>query len=185
MGVPLMAAAEAPAAYPPPIVQPCFPCHGPLGYSQAPDIPSIAGLPRDYLVKVLGAFRYGGRFATIMDRLMYAYNRDQIEAMADYFSSLPYRVNRQDSDWQLVDKGRQLHRRYCRECHGDINKEMDKGAPLLHGGWMDYLRWTVRDYVIGINQGDDEMSHQLSRMMRRHGGDGLEALIHYYAKGKP
>lgn len=194
VGLPLSAAAEDrdenlastdPIVYPPPLVQPCFPCHGPRGYSQAPEIPSIAGLPRDYLLKVLVAYRHGGRFGTIMDRFMAAYDRRQIEAMADYFSTLPFLVKKQDTDWKLVDKGRQLHRRYCRECHGDPKQPKDKGAPLLHGRWMNYLRWTVRDYVIGINQGDDEMSRQLAWMMRRHGQDGLEALIHYYGKGKP
>ncbi|MES9985878.1 MAG: hypothetical protein ABW105_17565 [Candidatus Thiodiazotropha sp. 6PLUC1] len=194
LGLPLSAAAEdrdgsqastEPTLYPPPLVQPCFPCHGPQGYSQEPEIPSIAGLPRDYLLKVLAAYRYGGRFGTIMDRLMAAYDRRQLEAMADYFSSQPFLVKKQDTDWKLVDKGRQLHRRYCRECHGDTDHPMDKGAPLLQGRWMNYLRWTIRDYVIGINQGDDEMSRQLSLLIRRHGKQGLEALIHYYGKGKP
>ena len=50
---------------------------------------------------------------------------------------------------------------------------------------MDYLRWTIRDYLIGINQGDEEMSRQLARLMRNHGEPGLEALIHYYGKGRP
>ncbi|MCG7899309.1 MAG: c-type cytochrome [Candidatus Thiodiazotropha weberae] len=173
------------AVYPPMVVQTCFSCHGPGGQSQSPAIPSIAGLPRDYLLNVLAAYRYGGRFGTIMDRIMGAYDKRQVETMADYFSRQPYRVNKQDAKWQLADRGRQLHRRYCRECHGDGLKPSDKGAPLLIGRWMDYLRWTIRDYLIGINQGDEEMNRQLARLIRNHGEPGLEALIHYYGKGRP
>ncbi|MCG7945229.1 MAG: c-type cytochrome [Candidatus Thiodiazotropha taylori] len=173
------------AGYPPLLVQTCFSCHGPGGQSQSPAIPSIAGLPRDYLLNVLAAYRYGGRFGTIMDRIMGAYDKPQVEIMADYFSRQPYRVNKQDAKWQLVDRGRQLHRRYCRECHGDGLQPSGKGAPLLIGAWMDYLRWTIRDYLIGINQGDEEMSRQLARLLRNHGEPGLEALIHYYGKGRP
>ncbi|MCG8487818.1 MAG: cytochrome c [Chromatiales bacterium] len=180
-----MSASADVGGYPPLVVQPCLSCHGPRGQSQSPAIPSIAGLPRDYLLKVLAAYRYGGRFGTIMDRIVGAYDKSQLETMADYFSRQPYRVAKQDAEWQLADRGRQLHRRYCKECHGAGLKLADKGAPLLMGRWMDYLRWTIRDYLIGINQGDEEMSRQLARLMRNHGEPGLEALIHYYGKGRP
>jgi sulfide dehydrogenase cytochrome subunit len=181
----LPSATVDPVDYPPLIVQPCFSCHGPRGQSQSPAIPSIAGLPRNYLLKILLAYRYGGRFGTIMDRFMNAYDKRELETMADYFSRQPYQVNKQDVEWALLDTGRRLHRRYCRECHGDGLAPTEKGAPPLIGRWMDYLRWTIRDYLIGINQGDEEMSHQLARLIRNHGEPGLEALIHYYGKGRP
>jgi sulfide dehydrogenase cytochrome subunit len=145
----------------------------------------LAGLPRDYLLKVLRAYRHGGRFATVMDRLVQAYDDEDLITMADYFSQQPYTIPKQDVDWRLADRGRALHRYYCRECHGDMKVPADAGVPQLHGQWMDYLRWTLWDYLVGINQGDDEMSDQLSRLMRRQGSEGLEALLHYYGKGKP
>jgi mono/diheme cytochrome c family protein len=120
-----------------------------------------------------------------MERLMQAYDRRQIELLADYFSNQSYALKGQDTNWRLVELGRQLHRRYCRECHGDGSQQPDKGVPLLYGGWKDYLRWTIGDYLIGINHGDEEMSRQLTRLMRNHGQKGLEALIHYYAKAEP
>ena len=131
------------------------------------------------------AYRHGGRFGTIMDRLVQAYDDDQINKLADYFSRQPYPMQKQTTDWRLVDRGRRLHRRYCKECHGGVTQQPDDGVPLLHGRWMDYLRWTLRDYLIGINQGDEEMAGQLAGLMRNHGRDGLEALIHYYGKAGP
>lgn len=167
------------------VVQSCFPCHGPRGQSGSPAIPSLAGLPREYLLKVMRAFRHGGRFGTVMGRLVQAYDEDDLMSMADYFSRQPFITPKQTTDWHLVDRGRVLHRFYCRECHGDPETPAESGVPHLHGRWMDYLRWTLWDYLVGINQGDDEMADQLSHLMRRQGVEGIEALLHYYGKGKP
>jgi sulfide dehydrogenase cytochrome subunit len=166
-------------------VQPCFPCHGPQGQSGSPAIPSLAGLPRDYLLEILRAYRYGGRFGTVMSRIVQAYDEADLITMADYFSQQPFSFPRQDVDWRLVDRGRKLHRYYCRECHGDPKTPAEAGVPQLHGHWIDYLRWTLWDYLVGINQGDDEMSDKLALLMRRQGNEGLEALLHYYASAKP
>ncbi|MES9991825.1 MAG: hypothetical protein ABW098_07720 [Candidatus Thiodiazotropha sp.] len=166
-------------------VQSCFPCHGPQGQSGSPAIPSLAGLPRDYLIDVMGAYRHGGRFSTVMGRLVAAYDQADLAAMADYFSDQPIKSQKQSTDWRLVGWGRRLHRRYCRQCHGDPEKPAKPGVPHLHGRWMDYLRWTLLDYLMGVNQGDEEMATELTALMRRHGAEGMEALLHYYAKGKP
>jgi sulfide dehydrogenase cytochrome subunit len=166
-------------------IQGCFPCHGSQGQSGSPAIPSLAGLPRDYLLNVMRAFRHGGRFATVMGRLARAFDDDDLIAMADYFSRQRFETHKQSTDWRLVDRGRWLHRRYCRDCHGDPDKQAKAGVPQLHGRWMDYLRWTLWDYLVGINQGDEEMGKQLSQLMRSQGLEGIEALLHYYGKGKP
>lgn len=165
-------------------VQSCFPCHGPQGQSGSPAIPSLAGLPRDYLLKMMRAFRHGGRFGTVMGRLVRAYDDDDFSTMADYFSQQPFNIPKQTTDWRLVDLGRRLHRYYCRDCHGDPEMPAEEGVPRLHGRWMEYLRWTLRDYLIGINQGDEEMADKLSHLIRRQGAKGVEALLHYYGKGK-
>ncbi|MEW8506596.1 MAG: c-type cytochrome [Candidatus Thiodiazotropha sp.] len=166
-------------------VQSCFPCHGPHGQSGSPAIPSLAGLPRDYLIDVMRAYRYGGRFGTVMGRLAAAYDEADLVVFADYFSDQPIQPRKQTTKWRLADRGRRLHRRYCRECHGGPDAPAKTGVPHLHGRWMDYLRWTLWDYLVGINQGDEEMAAALTALMRRHGTDGMEALLHYYAQGKP
>ncbi len=176
---------ELDAVAPPLIAQTCFACHGPGGESVAPAIPSLAGLPRRYLVEVMQAYRYGGRFSTLMGRLMSAYDDTEIERLANYFSRQPEPIMHQEVDWNLLDLGRQLHRRYCFECHGDPVNAPKPGVPRLHGRWMNYLRWTLQDYLVGINQGDDEMSGALARLVRTQGAEGLEALLHYYGRGKP
>jgi hypothetical protein len=50
---------------------------------------------------------------------------------------------------------------------------------------MDYLRWTLQDYLLGANQTEDKMSKALIRVIRHHGDEGLEALVHYYGSARP
>ncbi|MCU7843490.1 MAG: hypothetical protein KZQ93_06585 [Candidatus Thiodiazotropha sp. (ex Monitilora ramsayi)] len=166
-------------------VQACVTCHGPGGNSQAGAIPSIAGLPREYLRQVLRSYRYGGRFSTIMGRLVQAYSDEQLDLLADHFSQQPFKRHKQRVDWDRAHEGRQLHRLYCRECHGDVNRNPKPGSPRLNGRWMDYIRWTLQDYLLGISQADAEMSDALARLVRRHGEQGLESLIQYYGSARP
>lgn len=160
--------------------QGCMGCHGPEGNSRSSAIPSIAGLPKAYLQEVLRSYRYGGRFGTLMGRLMQAYSDEELDQLADYFSQQPFRRHRQRVDWDLAFRGEQLHRFYCSECHGDPKQAPEEGIPRLNGRWMTYLRWTLQDYLLGINQADAGMSKALTRLVRRHGEAGLESLIHYY-----
>lgn len=167
------------------LVAGCFGCHGPAGHSAVPAIPSLAGLPEDYFIGVMRAYQYGGRYGSVMGRIALGYSQDEITRMARYFSRLEHAPHTQRIDWNLRNKGRQLHRLYCRECHGDLTLDAEAGVNKLNGQWMDYLRWTLQDYLIGINQGDAQMSQQLTLLIRRHGVEGLEVLINYLGSAKP
>jgi sulfide dehydrogenase cytochrome subunit len=120
-----------------------------------------------------------------MQRLLQGYSDYELREMAAYFSAQPAQIPKQRVDWDLVYKGRQLHRLYCRDCHGDPGQEADWNTPKLNGQWMDYLRWTLQDYLLGANQAQEEMSQALIRVIRLHGDEGLEALIHYYGSAEP
>ena len=47
--------------------QACSVCHGPLGISNAPDAPHLAGQPRIYFMEQLKAFRSGKRAHPVMN----------------------------------------------------------------------------------------------------------------------
>jgi sulfide dehydrogenase cytochrome subunit len=165
----------------------CFACHGPQGRSQAAPIPALAGLSRRYFVNVMQAYQYGGRYGSVMGRIALAYDDEELWRMAAYFSRQtpsdelpPQRV-----DWTRVSQGRRLHQAHCLECHGDLNSAPARDAIRLHGQWMDYLRWTLQDYLVGINQTKAGMSKALAAVVRRHGEEGLEALIQYYGSARP
>jgi sulfide dehydrogenase cytochrome subunit len=163
----------------------CFGCHGLRGRSQAAGIPSLAGLSETYFVNVMQAYQYGGRYSSVMGRIALAYDDAEITRMARYFAAQTPSVPKQRVAWGLVGQGRQLHRRFCQDCHGDLQQQPDPDAVLLHGQWRNYLQWTLQDYLVGINQTKPGMADALSALVRQHGAEGVAALIQYYASGRP
>jgi cytochrome c553 len=66
----------------------CANCHGTEGRTVKDSaVPSIAGLPRDYMVQQMQAFKNGSRPATIMHQLSKGYSDAQIVAIAGYFAA--------------------------------------------------------------------------------------------------
>jgi sulfide dehydrogenase cytochrome subunit len=49
-------------------------------------MPSIAGLPKDVMLRTMREFKEGKRPATIMHQLAKGYTDQQIELIADHFS---------------------------------------------------------------------------------------------------
>ena len=67
----------------------CANCHGTDGRAvDGSAVPGIAGLPRDYMIAQMKAFKNGQRQATVMHQLAKGYSDAQIEQLAGYFSAL-------------------------------------------------------------------------------------------------
>jgi cytochrome c553 len=67
----------------------CANCHGTEGRTtDGSAIPSLAGMPRDYMVAQMKAFREGTRPATVMHQLAKGLTEEQIESVATYFATL-------------------------------------------------------------------------------------------------
>lgn len=47
----------------------------------------LAGMPEDYMLSQLMAFRSGQRQATIMHQITKGYSQEQLEALSKYFGS--------------------------------------------------------------------------------------------------
>ena len=81
----------APATTPSPgraKAQACSVCHGPLGISNAPDAPHLAGQPRIYFVEQLKAFRSGKRAHAVMNVIVKPLTDADISNLADWYTSL-------------------------------------------------------------------------------------------------
>lgn len=65
----------------------CSYCHGPDGKSHGA-IPSLAGLPADYFVQQMKAFRSGERPGTVMKKHAAGYTDAEYELMAKYFAAV-------------------------------------------------------------------------------------------------
>ncbi|MBT8120328.1 MAG: cytochrome c [Gammaproteobacteria bacterium] len=66
----------------------CAACHGTDGKSPGA-IPSINGKSAEYISQAMHDFRDGKRSATVMGRHASGYSDEDIELIADYFSSRP------------------------------------------------------------------------------------------------
>ena len=65
----------------------CAVCHGPLGLSQMPDAPHLAGQPAMYLAAQLKAYRSGARRHEVMSVIAKPLSDDEIESLAAWYSS--------------------------------------------------------------------------------------------------
>ncbi|MFA9275751.1 MAG: cytochrome c [Candidatus Aquirickettsiella gammari] len=67
----------------------CANCHGTEGRTtDGSAIPSLAGMPREYMVAQMKAFRDGTRPATVMHQLAKGLTEEQIQSVATYFSTI-------------------------------------------------------------------------------------------------
>lgn len=66
----------------------CAQCHGTDGHAvEGEALIRLAGLPADYVLTQLMAFRTGERKATIMHQITKGYSQEQLEALAKYFAA--------------------------------------------------------------------------------------------------
>lgn len=67
----------------------CANCHGTDGRTtEGSAIPSLAGMPKDYMVLQMKAFKEGTRPATVMHQLTKGLTDAQIDSTASYYASL-------------------------------------------------------------------------------------------------
>lgn len=67
----------------------CANCHGTEGRTtQGSAIPALAGMPREYMIAQIKAFKDGSRPATVMHQLSKGFTDPQIESVATYFAAL-------------------------------------------------------------------------------------------------
>ena len=79
------------AADPPPgraKSRPCAACHGPIGVSNAPDAPHLAGQPRIYLTEQLKAFRSGKRSHEVMNVVARPLSDADIAELSEWYASI-------------------------------------------------------------------------------------------------
>ena len=67
----------------------CANCHGTEGVAtDGSAVPSLAGMPKDYMLKQLAAFKDGSRPATVMNQLVKGLTDEQVQSVASYFAAL-------------------------------------------------------------------------------------------------
>lgn len=65
----------------------CASCHGTDGHSVTAAVESLAGRPRDEIVKLMQAFKKGTKPATVMHQISKGYTDRQIDLVAGHFAA--------------------------------------------------------------------------------------------------
>lgn len=160
----------------------CAACHGYNG-SSVGIIPSIAGNTEDYFIDTMDSFKSGERKSTVMGRLAKGYSSEEIKRMAEFFASKSSVPMTQEFDATKVALGSKIHKKSCNKCHKDGGKSGEED-PILAGQSMLYLQYSLADFKNKDREVDKKMSKKVKGVIEKHGREGLEALIHYYASVK-
>lgn len=67
----------------------CANCHGTDGSTVKDSaVPPVAGMPKEYMLRQLAAFKDGSRPATVMHQIAKGFTQAQLDQIATYFSGL-------------------------------------------------------------------------------------------------
>ncbi len=164
----------------------CAGCHGTNGISNGPATPSLAGLDYDYLVEAMKVFKAGERNSTIMTRIAKGYSDEEIEAMSKFFADKKFVLASQKFDAAAAKRGNTLHKKYCKNCHGDtgISDDSDDDSGVLAGQWKPYLSYTFADYQADKRDMGKKMKKKFKSLHKKAGDEGIADLLEYYASQK-
>ena len=159
-------------------VQVCTACHGENGKPVDKTIPNIWGQQTGYLYIQLRDFKRGDRKSEIMQPIASAFERDDMLAIAEYFSKKPWPdLGQPRAPKDVAQRARTADGSIgCTGCHLD-HFQGDSTVPRLAGQGRDYLAKTMADFrtrARGNNPG-------MSDLMIATPADDLTALAEYLA----
>lgn len=157
----------------------CAGCHGTYGASNGDTMPSIGGLNKAYLHRVMTEFANDSRPSTIMGRIARGYSDLELQAVAAYLAGQPWVNSRARTQPSLVAKGRSIAQSGCDSCHGGGGTANRGDLPRLAGQWPEYLLNQLREYHRPDGATPQPMA--MREMVQALGDDNLQALAHYYA----
>jgi cytochrome c553 len=165
----------------------CSKCHGFTGVSISPLFPILAAQQASYIEMELQLFRLRGRSDPHARAFMWGIARaltdDQIQELAQYFSSQPPVSGRASSNSALAERGKLIYEGgvperdilACLPCHGP-NAEGIHTFPRLAGQHRDYLAIQLRQFR-GEGRESEIMQHFISNIT----DDEIAAVTEYLA----
>jgi len=156
--------------------QVCAGCHGEDGKPVDKTIPTIWGQQAGYIYIQLRDFKRGDRKSEIMQPIVSSLERDDMLAIADYFSKKPWPdLGQPRAPKDVAQRAQSANASVgCTGCHLD-RFQGDGTVPRLAGMGRDYLTKTIADFrsrARGNNPG-------MSDLMLATSPDDLAALTEY------
>lgn len=155
----------------------CNNCHGYNGVSAGTSMPSIGGLPRAYLAKVMKEWKYDKRVAATMNRIVKGLSDDEIDALARYFSKKRWVPVPQKTSAATYAKGKATITENCEDCHGATGSDPDEDAPPIHGQWAEYMALELEKY----RETEFDMPHRkMKKTIRKLKPGEIHPVAEYY-----
>lgn len=124
----------------------CFSCHGENGASTQGTYPILAGQQEYYLYVQLKDFKSGLRVSPEMTAVSASLSKEEMKALAKYFSKQRWPVLGVKSDPETVKRGKTaVDAGQCVQCHRG-GFEGGSRVPRLAGLHPDYLKKTMLDF---------------------------------------
>lgn len=137
----------------------CTRCHdSPAREPASALVPALSAQSAEYIRLALNDYRENRRQSGIMEPVAAELSDQQIEQLADYFSSQPQPAGSAEADAQLVERGRQIAENgvpsegtpACMSCHAGFGEDT---YPLLAGLSAEYLTSQLRLFRNGQRSG--------------------------------
>ncbi|MBT8048991.1 MAG: c-type cytochrome [Gammaproteobacteria bacterium] len=168
----------------------CDSCHGPQGVSMHSDMPTIGGQSADYIADSLrnyqvwgrpcikSAYRHGdtSRPRTDMCKIAGGLSDEDIAALADHYSNLPFVAANQEFDSATAAAGALLHEKHCESCHEEGGKTAGRG-PVIAGQWVAYMKSALKF----VPTGEHLVPPMMEKTVASFSAEDIEALMSFYA----
>ncbi len=146
----------------------CHLCHGEEGEASSAIYPRLAGQNRTYLVKQLKNFRDGKRKSDTMNEMAAGLTDEQIESLAEYFSTKPA-LSHRVRDKLFAAVGEYLFKKgnkysgipACKSCHGE-NGEGSEQLPRLAGQHKRYVSDQLQAFGERARTNDNAIMHTVA-----------------------
>ncbi len=155
----------------------CYSCHGTDGVSVGHSMPSIAGLPEQYLKTVMMEWKTGKRSSANMTRLISGYSDEEIAGLAAYFAKMKWTPVPQSASAALLAKGKEVASK-CEDCHGATGKSDDAETPSLNGQWAKYMELELDKYR---DDGFTMPHKKMTKVARKLSQEEVDAVAAYFA----
>lgn len=159
-------------------VEVCAGCHGQDGKPIDKTIPVIWGQKLGYIYIQLRDFKRGDRKSEIMQPIVSSFEKDDMLAIADYFSKKPWPdLGQPRSPKDVSERALSANRSVgCTGCHLD-HFQGDGTVPRLGGQSREYLTKTISDFRTRMRGNNPGMTD----LMLATAPDDLSALEQYLA----
>ena len=158
--------------------EPCGACHGTNGNSPTPEVPSLAGQPKQFITTQLVMFREGRRLNPPMAALTANMSNAEINDLGGYFAALTLLpAAPAQSDEQLKAGRTRAEKFNCVQCHGAALKGQQH-IPRLAGQQAAYLRIQLQGFKA---QTRFDMDGNMTSAAQALTPDDIELLAAYLA----